>query len=148
MASDVEQVRQAAHRVDTSLMEYIVSLSEEPVMSEVLPTVQPRSMAPKDVAMVDRRDSTSNTRGLTSGGEVQTPPPASASPNPAQGTMDLDYAAAVSALTLQFLNEHEATRVAALTWLIMLHRKAPRKVCSYLREFDIPIDRGDLGARY
>ncbi|KAH0542075.1 hypothetical protein FGG08_003455 [Glutinoglossum americanum] len=128
MASDVEQVRQAAHRVDTSLMEYIVSLSEEPVVSEVLPAVQPRSMTPKDVATLDRRDSTSNTRGLVSSGEVQTPPPASASPNAAQGTMDLDYATTVSALTLQFLNEHEATRVAALTWLIMLHRKAPRKV--------------------
>lgn len=41
---------------------------------------------------------------------------------------DLDYEAAVSALTLQFLHEHEATRVAALAWLIMLHRKSPRKI--------------------
>lgn len=41
----------------------------------------------------------------------------------------LDYEAAVNALTLQFLNENEATRVAALSWLIMLQRKAPRKVC-------------------
>ncbi|KAK3674501.1 hypothetical protein LTR78_005587 [Recurvomyces mirabilis] len=41
---------------------------------------------------------------------------------------DLDYEAAVNALTLQFLHEHEATRVAALAWLIMLHRKSPRKI--------------------
>ncbi|KAF2718443.1 ARM repeat-containing protein [Polychaeton citri CBS 116435] len=41
---------------------------------------------------------------------------------------DLDYEAAVNALMLQFLHEHEATRVAALAWLIMLHRKSPRKV--------------------
>ena len=34
----------------------------------------------------------------------------------------------MGALTLHFLNEHEATRVAALAWLIMLHRRAPRKV--------------------
>ena len=40
----------------------------------------------------------------------------------------LDYEAAVNSLTLQFLNEHEASRVAALTWLIMLHRKSPRKI--------------------
>jgi len=40
----------------------------------------------------------------------------------------LDYEAAVNALTLQFLNENEATRVAALVWLIMLQGKAPRKV--------------------
>ncbi|KAI9787716.1 MAG: hypothetical protein M1839_000247 [Geoglossum umbratile] len=127
MASDVEQVRQAAHRVNTSLMEYIVSLSEEPVTSDVPPTVQPRNMIPKDAVMADRRDSSSNARGLLSSGDTQTTL-ASASPNPTQSTMDLDYAAAVNALTLQFLNEHEATRVAALTWLIMLHRKAPRKV--------------------
>lgn len=43
-------------------------------------------------------------------------------------TLDLDYGAAVGALTLHFLAEHEATRVASLNWLIMLHRKAPRKV--------------------
>ncbi|KAF7190728.1 Vacuole morphology and inheritance protein 14 [Pseudocercospora fuligena] len=41
---------------------------------------------------------------------------------------DLDYEAAVNALTLQFLHENEATRVAALAWLIMLHRKSPRKI--------------------
>lgn len=44
---------------------------------------------------------------------------------------DLDYAAAVNSLTLQFLNENEATRVAALSWLIMLHRKAPKKVVAF-----------------
>jgi vacuole morphology and inheritance protein 14 len=39
-----------------------------------------------------------------------------------------DYYATVNSLTLQFLNEHEGTRVAALDWLIMLHKKAPNKV--------------------
>lgn len=39
-----------------------------------------------------------------------------------------DYGATVNALTLQFLNEHEETRVAALEWLLMLHQKAPKKV--------------------
>jgi hypothetical protein len=34
----------------------------------------------------------------------------------------------VNALTIQFLSEHEETRVAALKWLIMLHQKAPKKV--------------------
>lgn len=38
-----------------------------------------------------------------------------------------DYQATVNALTIQFLSEHEETRVAALKWLIMLHQKAPRK---------------------
>jgi len=40
-----------------------------------------------------------------------------------------DYQAMVSALTVQFLSEHEDTRVAALKWLIMLHQKVPQKVC-------------------
>lgn len=39
-----------------------------------------------------------------------------------------DYQVTVNALTIQFLSEHEDTRVAALKWLIMLHQKAPKKV--------------------
>ena len=40
-----------------------------------------------------------------------------------------DYQATVNELTIQFLSEFEETRVAALKWLIMLHQKAPKKVC-------------------
>lgn len=40
----------------------------------------------------------------------------------------LDYPATVNALTLHFLNEREETRVAALDWLLMLHRKASSKI--------------------
>merc|ERR1711939_1034018 len=83
-----------------------------------------------------------NTRGAISNSreldrrelEVQTPPPPYKTPSPAsplQPQVDLDYAAAVNSLTLLFLNDHEATRVAALTWLLMLHRKAPRKVLAF-----------------
>lgn len=39
-----------------------------------------------------------------------------------------DYQSTVNTLTIQFLSEHEETRVAALKWLIMLHQKAPKKV--------------------
>jgi vacuole morphology and inheritance protein 14 len=38
----------------------------------------------------------------------------------------LDYPATVNALTIQFLSDHEETRVAALKWLIMLHQKSPK----------------------
>ncbi|EXF77227.1 hypothetical protein CFIO01_04032 [Colletotrichum fioriniae PJ7] len=89
MASGVESIRQAAARVNAGLMDYVVSLSDEP---EIGGTSQSMSRIP---------------------------------------ISDLDYAAAVNALTLLFLNDHEATRVAALTWLIMLHRKAPRKVLAF-----------------
>lgn len=40
----------------------------------------------------------------------------------------LDYSAVVNSLTLHFLNEKQETRTAALDWLIMLHRKVPRKI--------------------
>ncbi|KAI0042285.1 ARM repeat-containing protein [Auriscalpium vulgare] len=39
-----------------------------------------------------------------------------------------DYQTTVNALTIQFLSEHEETRVAALKWLIMLHQKAPKQI--------------------
>ncbi len=41
-----------------------------------------------------------------------------------------DYQTTVNALTLQLLDEHEETRVTALEWLLMLHRKSPRKILS------------------
>ena len=49
---------------------------------------------------------------------------------PVQEEVDqFNYQATVNELTIQFLSEHEQTRVAALKWLIMLHQKAPKKVC-------------------
>jgi len=72
---------------------------------------------------------------------ISTGPPAPAViaptlPSPVQEEQDededvFDYVATVNGLTVQFLSEHEQTRVAALQWLIMLHQKAPKKVCNY-----------------
>jgi vacuole morphology and inheritance protein 14 len=143
MASGVDTIRQAAARVNTSLMDYVVSLSDEGAPSESTsggPSRIPTSIMKE--AANERRDSSTNTRGSVSGSremdrresEVQTPPPpykTLTSASPPQPQVDLDYAAAVNSLTLLFLNDHEATRVAALTWLLMLHRKAPRKVLAF-----------------
>lgn len=135
MASGVEPIRQAAARVNTSLMEYVVSLTDE---SDVSPS-QPMSRIPTSLA-VDRTEGTGSARASLSSSrevEVHSPPPANhrRTPTPATSVInpqpDLDYAAAVNSLTLLFLNDHEATRVAALTWLIMLHRKAPRKIVAF-----------------
>ncbi|SAL98607.1 hypothetical protein [Absidia glauca] len=50
-------------------------------------------------------------------------------PSPESGTTDpFDYQATLANLRLQFLNEHEDTRVASLEWLLMLHKKAPHKI--------------------
>ncbi|KAI1773727.1 vacuole morphology and inheritance protein [Hypoxylon cercidicola] len=133
MASGVEPIRQAAVRVNTSLMDYVVSLTDE---TETPPS-QSSSRLPAPTA-ADRPEGLSSTRASLSSGremEIRSPTPAQTrpAPTPAQPIPqpDLDYAAAVNSLTLLFLNDHEATRVAALTWLIMLHRKAPRKIVAF-----------------
>lgn len=150
LSSDVEQVRQAANRVNKSLMDYILSLpEEEPAQrreslsgSQTI-AAQNASALPTSVAKeaypTDRRESNLSARlARPSGREtpdarsLEPPPPSEGARSSmsqdrieSQQTLNLDYDATVSALTLQFLNENEATRVAALNWLIMLQRKAP-----------------------
>ncbi|TGO29588.1 hypothetical protein BPAE_0013g00400 [Botrytis paeoniae] len=144
MASGVDTIRQAAARVNTSLMAYVVSLSDEGGATSEAPSSAPsRFLAMKESNPAERRDSSATNRGSLSGSreldkrdiEVQTPPPPSSKAQtptpPYQAHVDLDYAAAVSSLTLLFLNDHEVTRVEALNWLLMLHRKAPKKLLAF-----------------
>ncbi|KAF7928856.1 uncharacterized protein EAE97_009698 [Botrytis byssoidea] len=144
MASGVDTIRQAAARVNTSLMAYVVSLSDEGGATSEAPSSAPsRFLAMKDSNPTERRDSSATNRGSLSGSreldkrdiEVQTPPPPSSKAQtptpPYQAHVDLNYAAAVSSLTLLFLNDHEVTRVEALNWLLMLHRKAPKKLLAF-----------------
>ncbi|KAK4159640.1 vacuolar protein 14 C-terminal Fig4p binding-domain-containing protein [Cladorrhinum sp. PSN259] len=139
MASGVESIRQAAARVNTSLMDYVVSLSDDAELATMQPPPRPQLGDSRQDGTTSARVSLSSSREL----EMRSPTPAqgngafAGTPTPAasatqlQPQADLDYAAAVNSLTLLFLNDHEATRVAALTWLIMLHRKAPRKVLAF-----------------
>lgn len=138
MASTKETIHQAATRVNSCLMDYVVSLSDDSELSQHNYT-QPHHFSTsrlpipgeKNEVNNSNRASVSSSRDL----DLRSPTPAQnkSISTPAnvpltQAQTDLDYAAAVSSLTLLFLNDHEATRVAALTWLIMLHRKAPKKV--------------------
>ena len=147
MASGADLVRQAADRVNNSLMDHIASLPDEMIPNETRP--QPPSRVPtgalkeptntlKEAESRARRASTPTPK-LPQANETEvelekdenvpmTTTPSSVSPTPPKTVTDLDYTAAVGALTLHFMNEHEATRVAALMWLIMLHRRAPHKV--------------------
>ena len=154
MASGADLVRQAANRVNNALMDHIASLSEEEATEEARP--QPLSRIPtntlKDPSITPAVTQSLAVKELDSKGRPTLPtPPKINAPSEAEGegkpmdqqrgsmapnpnmspppkpATDLDYNAAVNALTLQFLNEHEATRVAALAWLIMLHRRAPRR---------------------
>lgn len=151
MASGADLVRQAANRVNNSLMDHIASLPDENIPEEARPPPLSRiptgvfkdptttiKEASKEADNKSRRASTPTpkpTQGVEGEAEAKKDeeatvptPPSSASPPPPRPVTDLDYTAAVGALTLHFLNEREATRVAALAWLIMLHRRAPRKV--------------------
>ncbi|RYO79725.1 hypothetical protein DL766_006033 [Monosporascus sp. MC13-8B] len=134
MASGVEPIRQAAARVNTSLMDYIVSLTDETEWQQSKPPSRVQTSL-----NTERPDGTSSTRASLSSArdvDLRSPTPAQPLSFPTQvpsehPAADLDYAAAVNSLTLLFLNDHEETRVAALTWLIMLHRKAPRKIVAF-----------------
>lgn len=145
MSHDIDPVRIAANTVNTSLMNYIMSRSEDSHGDDVAPGGPlhvPASLVAlgKDLTSVERRDSNISNR-LTKPipreqvaepkperKDTRTPTPAEERGPSPRPIPELDYQAAVNALTLQFLNEHEATRVAAIAWLIMLHRMAPGKV--------------------
>ncbi|RDA83339.1 hypothetical protein CP532_5224 [Ophiocordyceps camponoti-leonardi (nom. inval.)] len=139
MASAKETIHRAATRVNTCLMDYVVSLSDDSGLNATHPPVsaQYQAVVSRLTSPGDKLDESSSTRASISSSRekdgrnvVQSqgrPPLQQAAPS----KVDLDYAAAVNSLTLLFLNDHEATRVAALTWLIMLHRKAPKKVLAF-----------------
>ncbi|OQE43228.1 hypothetical protein PENCOP_c003G05796 [Penicillium coprophilum] len=141
MSSGSDQVRKAANQVNTSLVQYIYSLSDDTTEEAQVP---PPSKIPSSTASkenIERRSSTPGVRPSETASidtKKQTAQDNSIAATPRSSLVstpvppaDLDYAAAVNSLTLQFLNENEATRVAALVWLIMLHRKAPRKVVAF-----------------
>lgn len=148
LSHDVEQVRLAADRVNRALTNYIMSLPEEPSRSSLpsIPSqismtasIPPRSV--KEFEISERRDGSGPVKPPKSGSPDVTEPTkgeqampqaddtTDTQPNDSgQPKAELDYDAAVNSLTLQFLNEHENSRVAALSWLLMLHRKSPRKI--------------------
>ncbi|KAH9869171.1 hypothetical protein IAQ61_006376 [Plenodomus lingam] len=146
MSHEVDSVRKAAVKVNASLMDYILSLSDDSRTSDGSSGGQiqlPPSLSElgKELTGTQRRDSNLSGRLLKAvirdqASRVESPevretrsstPAEDRGPSP-RPIPELDYQAAVSALTLQFLNEHEATRVAAIAWLIMLHRMAPGKI--------------------
>ena len=140
LSAQSDHVRTTAGRVNRSLMDYIVTFQDEASSEQSVP---PSSKIPATATKAfdgqDRKQSPTNVKPPPADPETQEEnkpseseltPRSSEAPSP-QPVSDLDYAAAVNALTLQFLNEHEATRVAALGWLIMLHRKAPKKVLAF-----------------
>ncbi|CUA69135.1 hypothetical protein RSOLAG22IIIB_03813 [Rhizoctonia solani] len=75
------------------------------------------------------------TASVASGSGIESQGPASRPHSPIPSTLPedpdpFDYQSTVNGLTIQFLSEHEETRIFALKWLIMLHQKAPKKILS------------------
>ncbi|KAJ5156292.1 Protein VAC14 [Penicillium capsulatum] len=131
MSSGSDSVRQAANQVNKSLLGYIYSLSDD-ATDETQSASKAASAAASKESIERKNSESTNPEGKKSSQETPTAetPRSSIISTPVQ-PVELDYTAAVNSLTLQFLNENEATRVAALSWLIMLHRKAPRKVVAF-----------------
>ena len=132
LSAQSDQVRTTAGRVNRSLMDYIVTLQNE---ADDDSSVRPPSAVPgrRQSENAQKTSPDQPTPRSETPQELQTPTQDDGSSviDPQKASADLDYAAAVNSLTLQFLNEHEETRVAALSWLIMLHRKAPKKVLAF-----------------
>jgi vacuole morphology and inheritance protein 14 len=87
------------------------------------PPVSPRMRAAAQFGSLDQIDG-ADSLGLSL--SSATPPPS----NPALYQDPFDLQTTVNVLTLQLIDEHEETRVAALEWLLMLHQKAPRRILS------------------
>jgi len=146
LSSPVAQVRMAGGRVNSSLIDYIMSLPDDVEHSATKDPNKPLTLTTtpgnsQGMTGMYRWGSNlgSNVQSATGreGNEETAMPPQILSPTSPQldvtsqsQVSPLDYEAAVNALTLQFQNEHEATRAASLTWLIMLQKKAPGKVRS------------------
>jgi vacuole morphology and inheritance protein 14 len=156
LSHEREHVSQAAHRVNQLLISYIMALPDDPTKShggvaDGLHLAPPSTLAPgasgiptlrtsREQSICEKRESVGAGRPIrrpqspdaeerSRTPQAPTPePPAEHAETAEKDHTDLDYEAAVQSLTLQFLHEHEATRVAALAWLIMLHRKSPRKI--------------------
>ncbi|KAL4908329.1 hypothetical protein BDW74DRAFT_166088 [Aspergillus multicolor] len=133
LSSTSSAVKETAGRVNASLLEYIFSLT----LSEDTPDDSRQTSASKlpstiTKELAERRSSTPTSKADILGTDSKKASPRnsvmSAVPSPPP---ELDYGAAVTSLTLQFLSEYETTRIAALSWLIMLHRKAPKKVAAF-----------------
>ncbi|KAL5597050.1 hypothetical protein BROUX41_006283 [Berkeleyomyces rouxiae] len=150
IANDVESICQAATRLNTSLMNYVGSLGDGgslgtrvvsgalsvPQAPGVVGRDQENARTPTPTQAQGQVTTSASTSGAaarsksTAAAPVATTssPPASDTTTP---TLNLNYAAAVNSLTLLFLNDHEETRVAAITWLLMLHQRSSRKVLAF-----------------
>ncbi|KAF8524585.1 vacuolar protein 14 C-terminal Fig4p binding-domain-containing protein [Hysterangium stoloniferum] len=141
LAHHVEPIRNAAIRTDQLLYNAIQS-QPSPSDHSALPVTAPTRQTGHPTGTVTPSNMMTTLPESTSPQPSRPQSPAAQSvhspvqgntiaPSPSLAPEDIDlidYQATVNVLTVQFLSEHEQTRVAALKWLIMLHQKAPKKI--------------------
>lgn len=120
LAHPTTSLAQVANSVNENLLNIVLGIPQSPVPAPPAPA--------RSAAATPRIGSIS---GASIGSAEDKDVPGTSKETPSRDTSDdpFDYPTTVNSLTLQFLNEHEETRVAAFDWLLMLHKKAPNKVC-------------------
>ncbi|KAK9728467.1 hypothetical protein K7432_001070 [Basidiobolus ranarum] len=133
LAHQIDAIRLIAIQANTNLFKLVLDI---PTLTYPEPDAQPKS-----TEVPSGRLSSMSNRSLPASTKMKKEPPSKIAENPESELNyeissiieiteedPFDYQATVNALTLQFLNEHEETRVASLEWLLMLHKKAPHKI--------------------
>ncbi|CAG8516687.1 70_t:CDS:10 [Acaulospora colombiana] len=118
-------IRNSAVEVNKNLHKMILETPTNSTPSSQPPP--PYSVVTKESSSFSSTSSIDSSLGFSHvGGHRE--PPANSLPLIYEQADPFDYQATVDSLVHQFLNEHEETRVASLDWLLMLHKKAPRKI--------------------
>lgn len=140
LASHSDQFRAQAVSVNRALINYVVSFEDDTESSRAIMLTASKGNEANSLSSSNH----TQQKSLTSTNEQEVTQSTSQElherhPNdaahdqtehPAEegSSAELDYTEAVRVLQLQLLHEREETRVAAITWLRLLHRKAPDKV--------------------
>ncbi|KAG8899926.1 hypothetical protein FRB99_006354 [Tulasnella sp. 403] len=127
LAHHVPDMQTAANETNQTLFALIQSLPAPSTAMSAPPSVAGSAGVPPTGNDQNSSQEQSRSHSPTGNVQLQSSP---VSTVPVEELDPFDYPATVSALTVQFLSEHEETRVAALKWLLMLHQKAPKKILS------------------
>ncbi|ORX47951.1 ARM repeat-containing protein [Hesseltinella vesiculosa] len=143
LAHPVADIRDIAVTTNQSLQKLVLEAPLQPTATATIskeamiidtPVLATTPNADGLVASLSPGASVTSTLAADNEDTASMPGSAPLSTPPAAATADLDlpdpfdYQATLANLRLQFLNEHEETRVAGLEWLLMLHKKAPHKI--------------------
>ncbi|KAF8622054.1 hypothetical protein AX15_007205 [Amanita polypyramis BW_CC] len=120
--SNSKQSNQAEVIPETSTTPPLISRNRSVADGSLIPKPVVADVAPPGVSNGSRPQSPASTSSQVGNEGDRSSVP--------EDTDLFDYQATVNELTVQFLSEFEETRVATLKWLIMLHKKAPKKILS------------------